>query len=44
MSTTGTIQKCKLYGDKSCTTITIGTPNIDKYFIISHTIKQPVGE
>lgn len=44
MSTTGTIQKCKLYGDKSCITIIIGTSNIDKHFIISHTIRQPLGE
>ena len=44
MSTIGAIQKCKLYGDKSCTTIIIGISNIDKHFIISHTIKQPVGE
>ncbi|KOX76539.1 Vitellogenin receptor [Melipona quadrifasciata] len=44
ISTTGTIRKCKLYGDKSCTTIIIGISNIDKHFIISHTIKQPVGK
>lgn len=44
MSTTGKVKKCKLYGDKSCVTITIGISNIEKYFIISHPIRQPIGE
>ncbi|XP_033360743.1 vitellogenin receptor isoform X1 [Bombus vosnesenskii] len=44
MSTTGKVKKCKLYGDKSCVTITIGISNIDKYFIISHPMRQPIGK
>lgn len=44
MGGTGIIRKCKLYGDKSCTTIPIGTSNINKYFIILHTIRQPIGK
>lgn len=44
MGGTGIIRKCKLYGDKLCTTIPIGTSNINKYFIILHTIRQPIGK
>lgn len=44
MGGTGIIRKCKLYGDKSCTTIPIGISNINKYFIILHTIRQPIGK
>ncbi|XP_012350206.1 vitellogenin receptor isoform X1 [Apis florea] len=44
MGGTGIIRKCKLYGDKLCTTISIGTSNINKYFIILHTIRQPIGK
>ncbi|KOC62359.1 Vitellogenin receptor [Habropoda laboriosa] len=42
MAPTGTVKKCKLYGDKSCTTIPIGNSNVDKYFTILHTIRQPI--
>ncbi|XP_015434155.1 PREDICTED: vitellogenin receptor [Dufourea novaeangliae] len=41
MGTTGTLKKCKLYDDKSCTKIPIGNSNINKYFSILHTSRQP---
>ncbi|OAD52717.1 Vitellogenin receptor [Eufriesea mexicana] len=44
MGTTGTVKKCKLYGDKSCIMISIGTSNIDKYFTILQTTRQPIGK
>lgn len=39
----GLLLKCKLYGDKSCEKIFLGTNNIHKYFVISHTSRQPSG-
>ena len=44
MGTTGTIKKCKLYGDRSCTAVSIGTSNIDKHFTIMHTSRQPIAK
>nr|XP_033342194.1 vitellogenin receptor [Megalopta genalis] len=41
MGTTATLKKCKLYDDKSCTSIFLDHSNIDKYFTILHTSKQP---
>nr|XP_034189705.1 vitellogenin receptor isoform X1 [Osmia lignaria] len=42
MGTTSTVKKCKLYGDKSCTEISIGNSNIDKHFTILHTSRQRI--
>ncbi|CAK9805473.1 Vitellogenin receptor [Anthophora plagiata] len=42
MVPSGMVKKCKLYGDKSCATIPIGNSNVDKYFTILHTIRQPI--
>ncbi|CAL7944547.1 unnamed protein product [Xylocopa violacea] len=42
VGTAGTVKKCKLYGDKSCTTIPVGNPNVNKYFTILHSIRQPI--
>ncbi|XP_067215014.1 vitellogenin receptor-like [Linepithema humile] len=41
MASTGQLQKCKLYGDKACTTIDIGTHNIHRHFTIFHTVNHP---
>ncbi|XP_078043558.1 vitellogenin receptor-like [Augochlora pura] len=41
MGTTATLKKCKLYGDKSCTSIVLDHSNVDKIFTILHTSKQP---
>nr|XP_012143749.1 PREDICTED: vitellogenin receptor [Megachile rotundata] len=44
MGTTGEAKKCKLYGDKSCTKISIGNSNVEKHFTILHTSRQPTAK
>ncbi|XP_076632440.1 putative vitellogenin receptor yl isoform X1 [Colletes latitarsis] len=44
MGTTSTLKKCKLFGDQSCSSISLGKSNIDKYFTILHISRQPIGK
>ncbi|XP_076641099.1 vitellogenin receptor-like [Halictus rubicundus] len=41
MGATATLKKCKLYHDKSCTVFSLDHFNVDKYFTILHTSRQP---
>lgn len=44
MGSNGQLQKCKLYGDKSCEIMNIGRYNIHKYFSILHISIHPLVE
>lgn len=44
MGSNGQLQKCKLYGDKSCEIMNIGRYNIHKYFSILHISIHPLGK
>ncbi|KAG7204450.1 hypothetical protein KM043_004885 [Ampulex compressa] len=41
MGTTGELQKCMLHGKKTCSTVHLGSSNIDKDFAILHSSRQP---
>ncbi|XP_029163122.1 LOW QUALITY PROTEIN: vitellogenin receptor [Nylanderia fulva] len=44
MGSNGQLQKCKLYGNKSCEIMNIGPNNIHKHFSILHTSIHPLVE
>ncbi|XP_053978841.1 vitellogenin receptor isoform X2 [Hylaeus volcanicus] len=44
VGTTSMLKKCKLFGDKSCSSISIGKSNIDNHFAILHPSRQPIGK
>lgn len=43
MGSNSQIQKCKLYANRSCEIMDIGSSNIHKYFAILHVSRHPLG-
>ncbi|XP_032691228.1 vitellogenin receptor-like isoform X2 [Odontomachus brunneus] len=44
MGSNGQLQKCKLYGEKLCESINVGSDNIHKHFAILHVSNHPPAE